>query len=263
VQQFTSVRQRRHDLQDAMAKLDSAGGVVFPNRVVFWIRFASHCSTSSGLGTRSSATCSPSGTGASGVLWAPVCSRGFADAPRRAISRCKSPPKSRWLMEHRSPNFIMHTPNTRRGLSALVVVAAMAAALPAQTTGAIRTAEGPLEPQVVPIHTAEAWNGHSYGIWAAGSTYKASFHDGMTFVPYLGDHSPHNQPFSWRTESVTIGDVQLVTQHPVFDHADYRAEFDHGRVVEAYDVHANGLEQTFVIRAAPTTGDLTTGDLVV
>ncbi|HEX5054276.1 MAG TPA: hypothetical protein VFZ65_21030, partial [Planctomycetota bacterium] len=39
---------------------------------------------------------------------------------------------------------------------------------------------------LTPIHTAAPDHGIEYGIWAAGDSYKVSFHDGMTFVPYLG-----------------------------------------------------------------------------
>ena len=41
-------------------------------------------------------------------------------------------------------------------------------------------------------------NGQAYGMWAAGSRYKASFHDGFCFVPYLGGAYPRNQPWRWR-----------------------------------------------------------------
>ena len=111
-------------------------------------------------------------------------------------------------------------------------------------------------PPVVPIHTAAADLGLDYGIWGAGERYKASFHDGMTFVPYLGREYPHNQPWSWRTLSVRVGEHELVTKAPELAYEGTRAEFDLGGVVEAYDVRADGLEQTFVITALPAVGDL-------
>ena len=115
---------------------------------------------------------------------------------------------------------------------------------------------GPARFGVTPIHTAADDLGLPYGIWAAGETYKASFHDGMTFVPYLGREYPHNQPWRWRTLSVTVGERELVTQEPALSHRETRAEYDLGGVVEAYDVLAAGLEQTFVMRARPGPGDL-------
>jgi hypothetical protein len=113
----------------------------------------------------------------------------------------------------------------------------------------------------IPIHTAaDDPVGGAYGIWAAGSDYKASFHAGATFVPYLGKDYPQNQPFHWRTTSVTVGGQSLLANHtPRLSYTDYRAEYDLGEVIEAYDVRSEGLEQTFVINRRPAN----TGPLVV
>ena len=110
----------------------------------------------------------------------------------------------------------------------------------------------------VPIHTATDDLGLAYGTWAAGAHYKASFHDGMTFVPYLGADYPHNQPLSWRTVAATVGDVSLQTGDAPrgVRVSDWRYEYHHGGVVEAYDVRAEGLEQTFVVARLPARGDL-------
>ena len=125
--------------------------------------------------------------------------------------------------------------------------------------------KGPLGDQrsfpefVTDIHSLEADpEGGAYGIWAAGKDYKVSFHDGATFAPYLGGHYPHNQPFRWTTTSVTVGTEDLLTrQDRIADRAsDTRYEYDHGGVIEAYDVQLDGLEQTFVIPTAPAAGDL-------
>lgn len=115
------------------------------------------------------------------------------------------------------------------------------------------------EPWHVPIHTAADDSGVPYGIWAAGNGYKVSFHDGMTFVPLLGKSYPHNQPWSWRTESARIGALELVQHEPRLSHGEYRAEYDLGDIIEAYDVRADGLEQTFVLGSRPTQA----GDLVI
>ncbi len=109
---------------------------------------------------------------------------------------------------------------------------------------------------VVPIHTAADDLGVSYGIWGAGEGYKASFHDGMTFVPYLGREYPHNQPWSWRTTSVRVGEHELVTKEPGLAFEGSHAEFDLGGVIEAYDLLPEGLEQTFVVHDRPGAGDL-------
>lgn len=117
----------------------------------------------------------------------------------------------------------------------------------------------PTDDVVVPIHTAEPDGGVPYGIWAAGARYKASFHDGATFVPLLGMAYPHNLPWSWRTQSVRVGEHELVTQAPRLQWTAERAEYELGGVVEAYDVRLEGLEQTFVLRARPAAA----GDLVL
>lgn len=110
------------------------------------------------------------------------------------------------------------------------------------------------------IHTMAADLGNAYGTWAAGDDYKVSFHDGMTFVPYLGQDYPQNQPFSWQTRSAKVGNVELVeTTSPTVDHGDYRYEYRFGGITEAYDVRSDGLEQSFVLDRRPQAS----GDLVI
>ncbi|MFO1076111.1 MAG: hypothetical protein U1E73_00130 [Planctomycetota bacterium] len=115
-----------------------------------------------------------------------------------------------------------------------------------------------LAPMLVPIHTAEADLGVPYGIWAAADSYKVSFHGDMTFVPYLGEKYPCNRPFSWHTTSAKVGGVELVEPGvaPARAHGDYRYEYRFGAITEAYDVRADGLEQTFVLHQRPAAGDL-------
>jgi hypothetical protein len=147
-------------------------------------------------------------------------------------------------------------------IAATRIAADPTAAVPASAVRLVRTGRATpdlSQPPLVPIHTAAARHGVPYGIWAAAGDYKVSFHDGMTFVPYLGGTYPHNQPWSWRTASVTVGEVELVWQEPLLTCSQLRAEYDLGGVVEAYDVRREGVEQTFVIARRP--GVL--GDLVV
>jgi hypothetical protein len=63
----------------------------------------------------------------------------------------------------------------------------------------------------------------------------------------------------WNTEAAHVGGHSLLTRAPQLAHTDFRAEYDHGGLVEAYDVRADGLEQTFVLRQRPTGA----GDLVI
>ncbi|GAB4144575.1 MAG: hypothetical protein Fur0037_12380 [Planctomycetota bacterium] len=99
------------------------------------------------------------------------------------------------------------------------------------------------------IHTAPADPiGGDYGTWAAGDDYKVSFHDGMTFIPYLGRTYPVTRRITWRTLSGSLGSVDLLGGDPVHGHDDLRYEYRFAQLTEAYDVRAEGLEQTFVVR---------------
>lgn len=112
---------------------------------------------------------------------------------------------------------------------------------------------------LVPIHTAAPDAGVAYGVWAAGTGYKASFHDGATLVPVLGESYPHNLPLTWRTQSVRLGDRELVTQAPRLTYAGLHAEYDLGGLTETYEVGDHGIEQQFVLSQRPAV----IGDLVV
>lgn len=111
---------------------------------------------------------------------------------------------------------------------------------------------------VTPVHTLAPEGDVAYGTWAAGDDYKASFDGGMTFVPY-GAHGGQAAAVAWRTASVRIGERELVRGTPRRSAQSRRVEFDLGGVVEAYDVRAEGLEQTFVLQERPAG----VGDLVV
>jgi len=113
---------------------------------------------------------------------------------------------------------------------------------------------------VTPIHTAPADGGAAYGLWAAGRDYKVSFHDGMTWIPYLGADYPHNQPWSWSTASVRWGQRELVTHSAALRADDTVCSFDLGEVRERYEVREEGLHQTFVVETRPRGAY---GDLVV
>src|SRR5687768_12557974 len=163
-----------------------------------------------------------------------------------------------------SPRALRPVRSTLLRTCALVCLPLLSTVAPAQRDGAPTRpdAVAPGTPAVdllVPIHTAEADVGVPYGLWAAGSSYKVSFHDGATFVPVLGTAYPHNLPLAWRTQSVRVGELELVTHVPRLTWRDTRAEYDLGGVAEAYDVRRDGLEQTFVLRERPPAA----GDLVV
>jgi len=112
-------------------------------------------------------------------------------------------------------------------------------------------------PAVVPIHQLPADGALGGGTWAAGADYKVRFHGGMQFVPYLGAVYPHNQPFGWRTEVITIGGRALpLAAKDGRAVAPTRYEYDLGAATEGYEVCARGLEQTFTFAALPGQGEL-------
>lgn len=110
----------------------------------------------------------------------------------------------------------------------------------------------PLEFGFVGLHSQDT---AGYGTWAAGSNFKAGFDGGFRFIPYLGADQPTNQPFAWRTESVRIGSTELVSG-PRAERivSSSRYEYSLGGAIEAYDIDAEGVEQTFLIEAAPDHG---------
>lgn len=120
-----------------------------------------------------------------------------------------------------------------------------------------------LRPGASPILAGPiAPDGTPSGVWAGGSNYKVSFHDGMTFYPYVGAELPH-QPVRWRTTSVRAGSVELLrSAASAPSYAGYRCEYELGAVTERYDVRAEGVEQSFVVHQRPAAGDLViTGEI--
>ncbi|MEM7204054.1 MAG: hypothetical protein AAF628_27580 [Planctomycetota bacterium] len=117
----------------------------------------------------------------------------------------------------------------------------------------------PVDAFSVPIHTGQGDKGVDYGIWASGPDYKVSFHDGMTFYPVLGAAAPRNLPVRWVTTSVRVGERELAGDAPRSSFTDWRFEYRHDGLTEAYDVRADGVEQTFVLQRRPDG----VGDLVI
>ncbi|MBI5849450.1 MAG: hypothetical protein HZB39_00195 [Planctomycetes bacterium] len=116
----------------------------------------------------------------------------------------------------------------------------------------------------VPIHGVGPDPTAPQELWTSGDDFKASFHDGFAFHPVLGASYPENLPLVWRTRELRAGGRVVVrAEHPRRpDWTATRCEFAHDRVVEAYDVRDDGIEQTFTIAAPLGDGDLEiVGDL--
>jgi hypothetical protein len=143
-----------------------------------------------------------------------------------------------------------------RSVRSLAIPAALLFVIPLAAQTALRPLEGPAT--AGPIRAgAVAPDGRATGLWACGERYKVHFGDHMTFYPYVGADLPH-QPVSWQTTSVRAGGQDLLSRdrRPVPSHDGWRCSYDHGAVVERYDVRAEGLEQSFVLAERPPAGDL-------
>lgn len=136
---------------------------------------------------------------------------------------------------------------------------ALLACLPAQEPGTDAGNSSAL-PAVVPIHTGpDDPAGHGpYGYWASGPSWKASFHGGFAFYPYIPDAAT-TRGFRWHTESIVVGGQELALGEPTMVTAERRCEYRFGGVTEAYDVREQGVEQTFVFDRLPAAR----GELVV
>jgi hypothetical protein len=148
---------------------------------------------------------------------------------------------------------------------ALAAPAAVSRELPAPAPIGGRTSARARDWQS-PIHTLDADPaGGTYGWWAAGLSFKASFHDGFAFYPYLGPTYARNLPWKWRTVSVTAGGHELLPAGatPAHAHTALRYEYRYPSFVEAYDVRfaddSEAVEQTFTIAQRPAFA----GDVVV
>lgn len=119
-----------------------------------------------------------------------------------------------------------------------------ASALTTASILAQSTSTQPLTSGVVPFHGVEQ------EVWGATASYKVSLGGQMAFIPYLGSDYPHNELFSWETESATLGGAELATHPASLAYSLRRAEYDLGGIVEAYDLRADGLEQTFILPCA-------------
>lgn len=134
----------------------------------------------------------------------------------------------------------------------------MRSIIPAVTLASSAFAQLPTDQILVPIHSHEVAIEASRGSWAAGPDYKARFDGGFRYFPVLGSNYPDNLPLAWQTGSVRIGTTDFLggkSEEVRVD--DYRYEYRHARVVEAYEVRLDGVEQTFLIeRLGESAGDL-------
>ncbi len=145
----------------------------------------------------------------------------------------------------------------------VLTILLMGFALPGQSTDAKQR-----DAFTVPIHPSSQKReevrpgGSCREHMASGPDYKLLFSGGsFGFYPLLGASHARNLPLRWTTVSIEQGTEGSVTIHhePEIRPTPWRYEVIHGGVVEAYDLHADGVEQTFAF-AQPLARK---GDLVV
>jgi hypothetical protein len=117
---------------------------------------------------------------------------------------------------------------------------------------------------LVPLHRPAAGDAEPSPetVWAAGEDWKASFAPRFSFYPVLGRQYPVNLPLRWaatrcgRAEDVSL--AESCGERESFGPT--RFERWHGEMlIEAYDLRAAGVEQSFVLHALPSGA----GDLVI
>jgi len=113
-------------------------------------------------------------------------------------------------------------------------------------------------PEVLPLHVAtgaEPW------LRSGGPSYRVDFRDGMHFRANVTGAGGQQPTLAWRTESIRAGSKTLCV--PSFAAAlaagPHVVEARGDDVVERYEIRADGVEQSFVIRRRPEQA----GDLVI
>jgi hypothetical protein len=110
-----------------------------------------------------------------------------------------------------------------------------------------------------PIHTqVDDPLGGAYGVWTAGPSWKASFHDGFRFYAYAAELEEHPR-LGWNTESLSVGGQDLPLGEGRASWTAERHVTEYAALREIYEVRADGVEQRFVLDLRPALA----GDLVV
>lgn len=104
-----------------------------------------------------------------------------------------------------------------------------------------------------------AYDAHADGtLWAVGANWKASFGaDGVTYIPITGSVDQVPQPVRFGLSRASSADFGLAVTAPTAVSRDGDSiELARGAVREVWHLSPYEIEQTFVIDALPTRGDL-------
>ncbi|MFN0243103.1 MAG: hypothetical protein ACKVWV_09460 [Planctomycetota bacterium] len=95
-------------------------------------------------------------------------------------------------------------------------------------------------------------------LWARGAHYKASFDEtGATYYPLFSSQQPRHYPLTLSPDVVTLDGQPLAFERSApATRTEHRIEIDRGAFVETYELAPESIEQLFVFRSLPSTGDL-------
>jgi hypothetical protein len=137
------------------------------------------------------------------------------------------------------------------------------ASLPAAQTNPHPSSFVPTEP--ASIRASAIDHSHMYysapgdgSLWARGQSYKASFDSsGATYYPAFGKRQPHNVPHALSPDAVTVGGTSLCFERGATAvQTGDRVDIDRGSFTEAYELAPQSVEQMFVFRSLPQSGEL-------
>ncbi|MBL8898096.1 MAG: hypothetical protein JNM84_10740 [Planctomycetes bacterium] len=154
----------------------------------------------------------------------------------------------------------MH-PSLSRGAIAAALLVSIAAGQESSSAGAVTRGDTGV---LVPLHELPSGDAEPSleRLWAAGPDWKASFAPRFAFYPVLGREYPVNLPLCWTTTRCgrTEGAASAALPGERESCSPLRFERSHGdALVEAYDLRAEGVEQSFVLPKLPSGS----GDLVI
>ncbi len=115
-------------------------------------------------------------------------------------------------------------------------------------------------PQITPMaETSKVYTAVVDGsLWAMGTAYKSQFNASTaTYIPFFGSTAPDIYPLSLTLSSVSVGGQPVSFDsavQPVF--ADLSVQYDRGILTEVYDLATDSVEQSFIFRSLPASGDL-------
>ena len=95
-------------------------------------------------------------------------------------------------------------------------------------------------------------------VWAMGRDYKAQFNASTaSYIPRFGAKAPKNFPVNFRTSSASVGGTPIALASDVAaTQSGDTVQFERGGLTEVYEIRTGSIEQEFVFKSLPASGDL-------